>query len=186
MKKKTIIIIGLIALVGVIVVLNLSSQREKSVKVTVEKVKTRDLTAFVSASGEVKPKKNINISALILGRIIKIGIKEGQEVKEGDLLFDLDARPYRAALAEAGNRVAWNSVSSASAARQRAGRAPLGRSPAEDSTGTPGAARRPRGRVRTSGRRPAQARQSRAIRCTHDSRPRGVAGIDAALPGRAA
>ena len=35
MKKKTIIIIGVIALVGIIVVLNLSSQREKAVKVTV-------------------------------------------------------------------------------------------------------------------------------------------------------
>ena len=96
MKKKTIIIIGLIALIGVIVVLNLSSQREKSVKVTVEKVKTRDLTAFVSASGEVKPKKNINISALILGRIIKIGIKEGQEVKAGDFLMKLDSAQFEA------------------------------------------------------------------------------------------
>ncbi|MGD0782825.1 MAG: efflux RND transporter periplasmic adaptor subunit [Candidatus Aminicenantales bacterium] len=96
MKKKTIIIIGVIALIGVIVILNLSSQHEKSVKVTVEKAKTRDLTALVSASGEVKPKKNINISALILGRIVKIGIKEGQEVKTGDFLMKLDSTQYEA------------------------------------------------------------------------------------------
>jgi HlyD family secretion protein len=96
MKKKTIIIIAVIALIGVIVVLNLSSQREKSVKVAIEKAKTRDLTALVSASGEVKPKKSINISALILGRIVKIGIKEGQEVKAGDFLMKLDSTQYEA------------------------------------------------------------------------------------------
>jgi HlyD family secretion protein len=96
MKKKTLIIIGVIALIGVIVILNLSSQREKSVKVTIEKTKTRNLTAIVSASGEVKPKKNINISALILGRIVKIGIKEGQEVKAGDFLLKLDSTQYEA------------------------------------------------------------------------------------------
>ena len=96
MKKKTIIIIGVIALIGVIVILNLSSQREKSVKVTIEKAKTRDLTAIVSATGEIKPKKNINISALVLGRIIKIGIKEGQEVKAGDFLMKLDSTQFEA------------------------------------------------------------------------------------------
>jgi HlyD family secretion protein len=96
MKKKTLIIIGVIALIGVIVILNLSSKREKSVKVTIEKARTRNLTAIVSASGEVKPKKNINISALILGRIVKIGIKEGQEVKAGDFLLKLDSTQYEA------------------------------------------------------------------------------------------
>ncbi len=96
MKKKTIIIIAVIALIGVIVALNLGSKREKSVKVTVEKAKTRDLTAIVSASGEIKPKKNINLSALILGRIVKIGIKEGQEVKAGDFLMKLDSTQYEA------------------------------------------------------------------------------------------
>jgi HlyD family secretion protein len=96
MKKKTLIIIAVIALIGVIVALNLGSKREKSVKVTVEKAKTRDLTAIVSASGEIKPKKNINISALILGRIVKIGIKEGQEVKAGDFLMKLDSTQYEA------------------------------------------------------------------------------------------
>ncbi len=53
MKKKTIIIIAVVLIIAVIVILNLSSQREKSVKVTIEKVKKTDLTSIISASGEM-------------------------------------------------------------------------------------------------------------------------------------
>jgi len=75
---------------------NLRSHREKAIKVTVEKVKRYDLTSIISASGEVKPKKNVNISANVPGRIVKIGVKEGQEVKAGDFLLKLDSTQYEA------------------------------------------------------------------------------------------
>ncbi len=61
-----------------------------------EKVTTTDLTSIVSASGEIKPKKNINLSALVPGRIIKIGVKEGDLVKAGDFLLQLDSVQYEA------------------------------------------------------------------------------------------
>jgi HlyD family secretion protein len=98
MKKKTrrILIIAVVALIGVVILLNLSSQREKSIKATVEKVGRQNLTSIISASGEIKPKKNINLSAQIPGRIIKIGVQEGQEVKRGDFLLGLDPSQYEA------------------------------------------------------------------------------------------
>lgn len=96
-RKKKIIIISTVALVIVLIVIfNLQSQREKSLKVTIEKVKKQDLVSTISASGEVKPKKNVNISAQIPGRIIKIGVEEGQRVKAGDFLLKLDATQYEA------------------------------------------------------------------------------------------
>ncbi len=95
-RKKPLIILGVLLVVGAIVVANLNSRREKTVKVTVEKVAKQDLTSLVSASGEVKPKKNINISAQVPGRIIKIGVVEGQEVKAGDFLLKLDSTQYEA------------------------------------------------------------------------------------------
>jgi HlyD family secretion protein len=64
--------------------------------VTVDKVQLQDLTSIVSASGEIKPKKNINISAQVPGRIIKIGVEEGDEVKAGDFLLALDSTQYEA------------------------------------------------------------------------------------------
>jgi len=95
-KKKIFIIIGVILILAIIIILNFQSQREKSLKVTVEKVKKHDLTAIVSASGEVKPKKNVNISAHISGRIVKIGVEEGQRVKKDDFLLKLESTQYEA------------------------------------------------------------------------------------------
>ena len=95
-RKKLIIIFAVIILIGIIILFNLQSRREKSIKVTVEKVEKHDLTSIVSASGEVKPKKNVNISANVPGRIIKIGVEEGQRVKTGDFLLKLDSTQYEA------------------------------------------------------------------------------------------
>ncbi|OGD16321.1 MAG: hypothetical protein A2V76_09565 [Candidatus Aminicenantes bacterium RBG_16_63_14] len=95
-RKKSLIILAVLLAVGVLVVANLQSRREKTVKVTVDKAKKQDLTSIVSASGEVKPKKNINISAQVPGRIIKIGVVEGQDVKAGDFLLKLDSTQYEA------------------------------------------------------------------------------------------
>ena len=95
-KKKMIIIISVVAVIFLIVIFNMRAQREKSVKVTVDKVKKQNLTSFISASGEVKPKKNVNISAHIPGRIVKIGVEEGQRVQTGDFLLKLDATQYEA------------------------------------------------------------------------------------------
>jgi len=95
-RKKTIIVAAVILIFGLIIILNLTSQREKSIKVTVEKVKKQDLTSIISASGEVKPKKNVNISAHLPGRIVKIGVEEGQSVKAGDFLLKLESTQYEA------------------------------------------------------------------------------------------
>ena len=95
-RKKAIIISVILLLIAVIVIANLRSQREKSVKVTIEKTSPHDLTALISASGEVKPKKNINISANVPGRITTIAVLEGQMVKAGDFLLKLDSTQYEA------------------------------------------------------------------------------------------
>jgi HlyD family secretion protein len=95
-RKKKIFIIATIIIIGLIAIFGLRGRKEKSVKVTVEKAKLNDLTSMVSASGEVKPKKNIEISANVPGRIVKIGVVEGQEVKAGDFLLKLDATQYEA------------------------------------------------------------------------------------------
>jgi HlyD family secretion protein len=95
-RKKAIIIFSVIVFIAILVIFNLQSQREKSVKVTVEKASKENLTSIISASGEVKPKKNVNISAHVAGRIIKIGVKEGQRVKTNDFLLKLDSVQYEA------------------------------------------------------------------------------------------
>jgi HlyD family secretion protein len=95
-RKRLFLFLLVIAVIAVIIFFNLQSQREKSIKVTVEKVKRDNLESIVSASGEVRPKKNVNISAQIPGRIVKIGVKEGQRVKSGDFLLKLESTQYEA------------------------------------------------------------------------------------------
>jgi HlyD family secretion protein len=95
-RKKSIIIAVVCLLIAAIVIANLTSRKEKIIKVTAEKAALHDLTSIVSASGEVKPKKNINISAHVPGRITTIGVIEGQLVKAGDFLLKLDSTQYEA------------------------------------------------------------------------------------------
>src|SRR4030066_2470020 len=95
-RKKLVIISAVILLVAVIVIANITSRREKSVRVTVEKASSHDLTSVISASGEIKPKKNINISAHVPGRIIKIGVVEGPVGKAGGSLLKLESTQYEA------------------------------------------------------------------------------------------
>jgi len=94
--KKKIIFSAVVFVIVLIIIVNLTSHREKSVKVNIQKVKKEDLTSIISASGEVKPKKNVNISAHLPGRIIKIGVEEGQRVKAGDFLLKLESTQYEA------------------------------------------------------------------------------------------
>jgi HlyD family secretion protein len=95
-RKKLILFFLVIGVIAVIIIFNLQSQREKSIKVSVEKVGREDLISVISASGEVKPKKNVNISSQIAGRVIKIGVEEGQQVKSGDFLLKLESTQYEA------------------------------------------------------------------------------------------
>jgi len=95
-RKKRFLLLALIIVITAIVIISLQSQREKAIKVNVTRVKKQDLKAIVSASGEVKPKKSVDISAHVSGRIIKIGVEEGQSIKEGDFLLKLDDTQYEA------------------------------------------------------------------------------------------
>jgi len=88
-KKRLFIIVGVIAIVVVIVVLNLS-QRDSGEKVEVALVKRGNITSKVTASGDLKAKSQVDISAETIARVRRINYYEGDFVKKGDLLIELD------------------------------------------------------------------------------------------------
>lgn len=51
----------------------------------------QDLAQSVASTGEIKPKKSVNISSNAMGRIIRMPVKEGDRVKPGDLLISLES-----------------------------------------------------------------------------------------------
>ena len=85
------------------------------VAVQVQKIERRDLVSLVSASGEVKPKRYVNIGSNPSGRIVQLLVKEGDRVKRGQVLARIEAERY-----EAGNRQSEAAVQGAKAELDRA------------------------------------------------------------------
>jgi len=69
--------------------------------VTVASVSRQDIPVEVRAIGHVEPYTTVNVKALVGGQVTRVGFQEGQNVHKGDLLFQIDPRPYQAALAQA-------------------------------------------------------------------------------------
>jgi HlyD family secretion protein len=61
-------------------------------EVTVETVRRRDLEALVSASGKIQPQRQVNISATTMGRVTRLAVEEGQRVRSGQFLLEIDPR----------------------------------------------------------------------------------------------
>ncbi|MGB9720878.1 MAG: efflux RND transporter periplasmic adaptor subunit [bacterium] len=87
--KKIFIILGVIIIVVLIIIFNLSS-KSGGESVEVEIAKKGEIVSKVSADGELKAKSQVDISAETIGRIKKIYYKEGDFVKKGSLLIELD------------------------------------------------------------------------------------------------
>jgi HlyD family secretion protein len=98
MTKRGRIISGVIAIVAVAGIggVGIASTRDKGVEVRTETVSTRDLVSVVTASGVIQPKRKVDISADISGRVIQVGVVEGQTVKVGDLLIRIDPTQFEA------------------------------------------------------------------------------------------
>jgi HlyD family secretion protein len=99
--KKTLIIVGAIVLVAVIIFASVRGGGPKGEKVYVEPVMQRNIQAIVTAPGEIDPKVKVNISAHIVGKIEKIYFVEGDSVKKGQRLVDLEKTAYQAAYSRA-------------------------------------------------------------------------------------
>jgi HlyD family secretion protein len=91
-KKKLIIGLGLVVVLALLAWVNLSMNRTTTTPVTVEKIEARDLEAIVSASGKVQPKRSVNISAETMGKVVNLAVNEGETVRRGQLLLEIDPR----------------------------------------------------------------------------------------------
>ena len=92
MSKKTKIILGLGAAVVVVGALTAFIRgRDKDLpRVTTAKVEKIDLVAKVTANGKIQAKNKVDMSALVMGQIVNLAVKEGDHVKRGQLLLQID------------------------------------------------------------------------------------------------
>jgi HlyD family secretion protein len=93
MKKIIwIIIAGVVLLIMVILLKNCSG--DDSIAVTLEKAQKRSLTEMVSANGKIQPEVEVKISSDVSGEIVELLVKEGDQVKKGDLLCKISPLIY--------------------------------------------------------------------------------------------
>jgi membrane fusion protein, multidrug efflux system len=72
-----------------------------AVPVTAGTVRAEDVPVFLHGIGTVQAYNMVSVKSRVDGQIVRVDFKEGQEVKEGDPLFQIDPRPYQAALEQA-------------------------------------------------------------------------------------
>ena len=100
MQKRTKTLVGLVALIAIIAVGAVAAMkgRNKAVDVKIDKVSRRDLIASVTASGQVASHTKVNVASDVSGRITRLAIKEGDFVKKGQFLLEIDPSQYEAAV----------------------------------------------------------------------------------------
>ncbi|MBX9928468.1 MAG: efflux RND transporter periplasmic adaptor subunit [Gemmatimonadaceae bacterium] len=70
----------------------------KATEVRIEGVEARDLVASVTASGQVRPRTKVDLSADITGKITRLAVKDGDYVKQGQFLLQIDPQQFDAAV----------------------------------------------------------------------------------------
>lgn len=96
-KKKIIVLSVLGALILALIVLAiLGTKKEEVIIVQTEKVRKRDITQIVTATGKIEPEFKVVITPEVSGEIIYLPVKEGQRVKKGDVLLKIKQDQYLA------------------------------------------------------------------------------------------
>ena len=70
----------------------------KAVPVTIGSAVLKNVPIQVRAIGTVEAYSTVSVKTMVGGQIMKVGFSEGQDVRKGDLLFEIDPAPYEAAL----------------------------------------------------------------------------------------
>lgn len=96
-KSKRILWVGVLLVVaggGFAAYQQQQNKDKPATQVTVETAGRRQLVATVSAEGKIEPVTQVKVSAEIPGRIVKLAVKEGDAVQQGDFLVELDPEVY--------------------------------------------------------------------------------------------
>jgi len=100
-KIAIVLAVIVIALIGLG---KMQSAKAKIPRVTVAKVERQDIVSKVTANGKVQAEKKVALSALVMGQIVNLAVREGDRVKKGDFLLQIDKN--QAAAGEAGSAAA--------------------------------------------------------------------------------
>jgi HlyD family secretion protein len=101
-RRNLLIVVGVLVLSGAAVLI--SRDRNKAVPVLTALVARQDIVSKVTANGKIQAENKVEMSALVQGQIVNLAVSEGDQVKKGDFLLQIDRT--RAAAEEAGSSAA--------------------------------------------------------------------------------
>jgi HlyD family secretion protein len=117
-SKKIIAAVAGLVVVGGGAGIAVAGRGETGTEVRTETVARRDLVAVVTASGKIEPKRKVDISADVTGRVIQVAVEEGQWVNRGDLLLRIDPSQFQSVVRRAEAAVAQSRAREAQARAQ--------------------------------------------------------------------
>src|SRR5262249_19032989 len=88
--KKIIIGVVVLAAAGLIVAFSLTGKDKNLPKVTTAKVEKVDLVSKVTANGKIQARRKVDLSALVMGQVVNLAVREGDRVAKGQFLLQID------------------------------------------------------------------------------------------------
>ena len=95
--KRALVIGAVVLVLGAILFASLSSSGGKGKTIEAENVARRDVVARVKASGTIDPRVKVEIQSKVIGEIVALPVKEGDAVKTGQVLLEIEKQQYLAA-----------------------------------------------------------------------------------------
>ncbi|TVP75112.1 MAG: efflux RND transporter periplasmic adaptor subunit [Gemmatimonadales bacterium] len=115
--RKILVAVLVVLLLGGAGVLTVVNAGERGAEVRVSEVRERDLVSTITATGNVRARRKVNISSDVMGRVIELNVEEGDEVEAGSVLLRIDPSQTEAAVSRARAQLAQ---ARAQTAQQRA------------------------------------------------------------------
>src|SRR6266542_1470860 len=98
-KWKIVLGVGIAVVLAVVLMGSLRSKDRNLPHVTTAKVEKVDLLSKVTANGKIQARRKVDLSALVMGQIVNLAVKEGDKVQKGHLLLQIDKAQLAAAAA---------------------------------------------------------------------------------------
>jgi HlyD family secretion protein len=88
--------IGVVVVLAIVVVASIRAREKNVEKVTTAKAGKEELVSTVSCNGRIRARVKVDISSQVMGQIVTLAVREGDDVKKGDLLLQIDKAQYDA------------------------------------------------------------------------------------------
>jgi HlyD family secretion protein len=99
--KKWLILLAVAVVLGAVVFASLRNNGGQGLQVETAEVSRRTIVARVKASGNISPRKKVEIQSKVIGEIVALPFREGEAVKAGDVVVEIEKKLYQAACDQA-------------------------------------------------------------------------------------